>query len=67
MEQVFQVLDETKEIKEKIKSAFNEDKIDRVLLASWIEKTIELEEALAKKLDEITEQLQRFEQEVREE
>ena len=67
MKQIFQIIDEAKEVKEKIKSAFNEDKIDKVLLASWIEKTIELEEALAKKIDEITEQLQRFEQEVRKE
>jgi hypothetical protein len=67
MEQIFQIIDEAKTIKEKIKSAFNEDKIDKILLASWIEKTVEIEESLAKKIEELTQRLCKFEQEVREE
>ena len=66
MEQIFQLIDEAKEIKEQIISAFNEDNIDRKLLASWIEKAAEIEEELAKKTEELTQRLCKFEQEVRE-
>jgi len=65
MEQVFKILDEAKETREKIRAAFQAGDLNPQLLASWVDKSLELDEAEAKKLDELFERLVRLEDEVR--
>ena len=62
---VFQIIDEAKELKGKIKEAFLAGDVNKELLASWTEKVLELDELEAKKLDELFVRLEKLEEEVR--
>jgi len=65
MRHVFEILDQAKEMRGKIRDAFQEGDLNPQLLASWVDKALELDEAIAKKLDELFERLVRLEDEVR--
>ena len=65
MKHVFEILDEAKEMRNKIREAFQAGDLNPQLLASWIDKSLELDEAEAKKLDELFERLVRLEDEIR--
>ena len=65
LEHVFQIIDEAKDLKGKIKEAFLAGDVPKELLASWIEKVLELDELEARKLDELFERLVKLEDEIR--
>ncbi len=57
MEQIYSIIEELKQLKQQIIDKFQAGEVDNTLLSSWIEKSVDLEEELAKKLDELSEKL----------
>ncbi len=66
MEHVFEILDQAKDLREKIRQTFKKGaEMNHPLIASWIDKSLELDEVVANKLDELFERLVRLEDEIR--
>ena len=65
----YQIGDEAKDMREKIHTAIttNKGKINPGEISGWVDKALELDENLSKKLDELFERLVRLEDEVRKE
>jgi hypothetical protein len=67
VKETFQIGDEAKELREKIHKSveIKKRKIGAGEISGWLDKTLELEENLSKKLDELVERFVRLEDEVR--
>jgi len=65
MEHIWQILEEVKDTRKKMREAIKAGDFNLRLFASWIDHSLKLEEALAKKLDEYIERLVLLEDELR--